>query len=357
MAPVITIERHFLEQQRLFPAATGVFTNLMYDIALAAKLIARETTRAGLADILGRAGEVNVQGEEQQKLDVFSNEMIIRMMDHTGRLCVMASEENPTPIPIPDRHPVGNYVLLFDPLDGSSNIDYNVSTGTIFSIHRRITPEGTRGNLTDLLQPGYKQVAAGYVIYGSSTMLVYTTGQGVHGFTLDPSLGEFLLSHPDIHIPDNPKYYSVNQSYYRYWSQGVRNYVDWLVDSGGGKPGKSLSLRYIGSMVADFHRTLLSGGVFMYPPDTKDPEKPFGKLRLGYECSPIALIAEQAGGYASDGINPIRVLQPKSLHQRVPFFVGNHDLVKKVEEFVKEHDAEWIEKYQEYLRQDEFITT
>lgn len=345
---LVTIERHFLDMQRRFPDATGTFTNLMYDVALAAKLIARETTRAGLAGILGRAGEWNVQGEEQQKLDVFANETIIHMMDHTGRLCVMASEESKEPIPIPDRYPTGNYVLLFDPLDGSSNIDYNVSVGTIFSILRRVSESGP-GEMRDVLQPGYKQVAAGYVVYGSSTMMVYSTGQGVHGFTLDPTVGEFFLSHENIRIPDKGQYYSVNQGYQLFWGQGMRRYVDWLVAE------RKLSLRYIGSLCADFHRTLLSGGVFIYPPDSKSPKQPFGKLRLAYECAPMAFIAEQAGGYASDGVNPILSLQPNELHQRVPLIVGNRELVEKAEQLVKEHDGEWIERYQAYLKQEDQV--
>jgi fructose-1,6-bisphosphatase I len=342
---IVTIERHILDQQRQFPHATGTFTNLMYDIALAAKIIARETTRAGLADILGRAGSTNVQGEEQQKLDVYAHRTIVQMLDHTGRLCVMASEEDPDPIPIPERYPAGNYALLFDPLDGSSNIDYNVSIGTIFSIHRRISPAPKSSGLADLLQPGYRQVAAGYVIYGSSTMLVYTAGQGVHGFTLDPSVGEFLLSHPDIRVPQTPQYYSVNQGYEKNWSEGIKRYVQWITGRDPENPYKGLSLRYIGSMVADFHRNLMTGGIFMYPADNKDPKKPFGKLRLAYECAPLAFIVEQAGGYASDGVNAILNLQPQSLHQRTPFFVGNRDLVERVEEYIARYDSEWIEAY------------
>jgi fructose-1,6-bisphosphatase I len=353
---LVTIERHFLEEQRHFPGATGAFTNLMYDIALSAKLIARETTRAGLAGILGRAGDKNIQGEEQQKLDVFANDVIIHMAGYTGRLCIMASEENADPIAIPDQYPRGNYALLFDPLDGSSNIDYNVSVGTIFSIHRRISAGDGPGTLADLLQPGYRQVAAGYVVYGSSTMLVCSTGQGVSGFTLDPSLGEFLLSHPNIRIPDKPKYYSVNQGYQQYWTEGVRRYVDWLTAGTDDAPGKGYPLRYVGSLAADFHRTLLSGGIFMYPYDTKDPQKPFGKLRLAYEVAPIAFIAEQAGGYASDGINPIRALQPNSLHQRVPIFAGNRHLVEKAEQFIRQYDAGWIERYQQYIHLEEPAT-
>ncbi|MBC8249389.1 MAG: fructose-1,6-bisphosphatase, partial [Anaerolineales bacterium] len=245
---IITIERHILEQQRFFPKATGGFTNLLYDIALAAKIISREVSKAGLAEILGLAGEENVQGEQVMKLDVFANEMLIRMNDHTGRLCAMASEENPDVIPIPERFPCGKYVLVFDPLDGSANIDLNVSVGTIFSIHRKVS-DGQRGTLEDFLQSGYKQVAAGYIVYGSSTMMVYTTGQGVHGFTLDPSVGEFLLSHPNIQIPPRGKYYSTNEGNYHYWSEGVRRYVDYLKvsDEATGRP---YSGRYIGTLVA-----------------------------------------------------------------------------------------------------------
>ncbi len=346
---LVTIERHILDQQRQFPHATGVFTGLMYDIALAAKIIARETTRAGLVNILGRAGTSNIQGEEQQKLDVFANQTMIHMMDHTGRLCIMASEEDPDPIAIPDRFPRGNYVLLFDPLDGSSNIDYNISIGTIFSIHRRITPPEEECGLKDLLQPGYRQVAAGYVIFGSSTMLVYTAGQGVHGFTLDPSVGEFLLSHENIHIPERPKYYSINQGHDKYWSEGIRRYVKWITGQDEEQPYKGLSLRYVGSMVADFHRNLLSGGIFLYPPDTIEPTKPFGKLRLCYECAPLALIAEQAGGSASDGVHRILNIQPHSLHQRTPFYAGNKELVERVEEYIARYDQEWVKAYRAHV--------
>jgi fructose-1,6-bisphosphatase I len=345
MAKIITIERHILDMQRQYPQASGAFTNLLYDIALAAKLIARETTRAGLVEILGHAGDTNVQGEEQQKLDVYANQTITRLMDHTGRLCIMASEENADPIRIPERYPTGNYALLFDPLDGSSNIDYNVSIGTIFAIHRKISKD-ERGDMSDLLQPGYRLSAAGYIVYGSSTMMVYTTGHGVHGFTLDPSVGEFLLSHPDIRIPEKPAYYSVNQGYEGYWTQGVKRYVQWLTGQNKEKPRKGLPLRYIGSLVSDFHRTLLGGGVFLYPGDTKDPNKPFGKLRLCYECAPLAFIMEQAGGYASDGVHSVMNITPRALHQRIPFFVGNKELVEAAEEFIGEHDYEWLRNYE-----------
>lgn len=333
---IITIERHILDQQRFFPRATGEFTYLLYDIALAAKIISREVSKAGLAEILGLAGEVNVQGEQVMKLDVFANETMIRMNDHTGRLCAMASEENPDVIPIPERFPCGKYVLIFDPLDGSANIDVNVSIGTIFSIHRKVSDE-RRGTLEDFLQPGYKQVAAGYILYGSSTMMVYTTGQRVHGFTLDPSVGEFLLSHPNIQIPSRGKYYSVNEGNYHYWSEGVRRYVDCLKASDEAT-GRPYSGRYIGTLVADFHRNLLAGGLFMYPADTRDPEKPRGKLRLLYEAAPLAFIVEQAGGRASDGTQDIMHIQPESLHQRVPLFIGSREGVDEAEQFIREFE-------------------
>jgi fructose-1,6-bisphosphatase I len=349
MKKVTTIERHFLEQQRRFPEATGAFTSLMYDIALAAKVIARETTRAGLGGILGRVGSTNVQGEEQQKLDVYADRAINQMLDRTGRVCIMASEEHEEPIHVPDDYACGSYAVLYDPLDGSSNIDYNVSIGTIFAVHRKIS-EGERGSIVDLLQPGYRLAAAGYVVFGSSTMLVYSAGQGVHGFTLDPSLGEFLLSHPDLRFPDTPQYYSVNQGYERYWTPGIRRYVDWLTARDPDHEGPGLSSRYIGSLVADFHRNLMTGGIFMYPYDKRKPDQPHGKLRLTYECIPLAFIAEQAAGYASDGTQPIRIIQPHSLHQRTPFFVGNRDLVERLEQYVKEYDGEWIEQYRETLR-------
>lgn len=330
---IITIERHILEQQRAHPEATGVFTNLLYDIALAAKIIAREVSRAGLVQILGRAGTVNVQGEAQMKLDVFANQTIIRMNSYTGRLAVMASEEEPDLIPIPEGYPTGRYVLVFDPLDGSSNIDVNASIGTIFGIYRRKTAAGP-GTVEDCLQPGRDLAAAGYIIYGSSTMMVYTTGNGVHGFTLDPSVGEFLLSHPDIRIPAEPKYYSANQGNEKYWSEGVRRFTRWLQGMDEEDPRKPLSGRYIGSLVADFHRNLLEGGIFYYPLDYKDPSKPKGKLRLLYEAAPLAFIVHHAGGYASDGRRPILDIVPESLHQRTALFIGNRDLVEKAEEFI-----------------------
>jgi len=332
----ITIERHILHAQSAFPDASGTLTQLLYDIALAGKLIASRTTRAGLADIIGAAGCENVQGEEVQKLDIYAHNTIYKLTDHTGRLALMASEEEESIIPIPDRYPTGKYVLVFDPLDGSSNIGFNVSVGTIFAIYARRTKSGP-GTLDDVLQPGSRIVAAGYLVYGSSTMLVYTAGHGVNGFTLDPTVGEFLLSHPNIRLPDPPKYYSVNQGYEKYWTDGIKRYTRWLQGEDGAP--RSLSLRYIGSMVADVHRTLLGGGVFYYPADTRDPNKPEGKLRLLYEANPMAFVIEQAGGYGSTGRGPLRDVQPTGLHQRTPLFVGNEDLVRKAEEFIAEYDG------------------
>lgn len=332
---LVTIERHLLDQQGHHPEATGRLTSLLYDIALAAKIIARETTRAGIANVLGAARSRNVHGETQQKLDVFADQVIFRMNDHTGRVCVMASEEHDDLLHIPERYKPGYYVLIYDPLDGSSNIDVNASIGTIFAIHRKITPGEGRGTLEDVLQPGTALVAAAYVIYGSSTMLVYSTGEGVHGFTLDPGIGEFLLSHPNISIPSPARYYSANQGRQKYWSPAIRQYVAWLqgLDDAADAPVHApLGLRYIGSMIADFHRNLLQGGVYLYPADA---ERPHGKLRLTYEAQPLAFIAAQAGGYASDGRQDILTIMPTDLHQRVPVFIGNRDLVEKAEEFLR----------------------
>jgi fructose-1,6-bisphosphatase I len=332
---IITIERHILEEQSQHPEATGVLTNILYDIALAGKVISSKTNRAGLAEILGRTGDVNIQGEVVQKLDRFADLTLYRLNLHTGRLAAMGSEEHEGLLPIPDQYPTGKYVLLFDPLDGSSNIDFNIPVGTIFSIYPRVTRAGP-GMMLDALQSGRNLVAAGYIIYGSSTMLVYTTGLGVHGFTLDPSVGEFLLSHPDIHIPKKPAYFSVNLGYRKHWSAGVQRYTDYLQGLDGSI--QALSLRYVGSLVADFHRNLLAGGVFYYPADNKDPKKPHGKLRLLYEAAPLAFIATQAGGYASDGLGSVLDIQPERLHQRTPLFIGNRPLVEKAEEFIREYD-------------------
>lgn len=340
---VVTIERHILEQQRHYPGATGIFTGLLYDIALAAKIISRETNRAGLADILGAAEGRNVFGERQQKLDMFADDIIFRMNDHTGRLCLMVSEEHDDIRPIPPHHQAGRYVLLYDPLDGSSNIDVNISIGTIFSIFRKISPD-ERGSVRDALQPGHALAAAGYVIYGSSTMMVYSVGQGVHGFTLDNSVGEFLLSHPNIRVPDKATYYSVNHGREKYWTSGVRRYVKWLQGLYG-EGREPVGQRYTGSLVADFHRNLLRGGVFLYPGDLEDPDRPYGKLRLMVEAQALAFLAHHAGGYASDGYGPILDIQPHDLHQLTPLFIGNTDLVKKAEAFVHADDQEWLARY------------
>ena len=320
-----TIERFILDNQP--SQAKGDLTSLLYDLALAAKMIASKTSRAGLTDILGAVGSTNVQGESQQKLDVYADRMIFKLCDHTGRLCIMASEENEEPLEIPAQYGKGPYVLVFDPLDGSSNIDVNISVGTIFGIFRRLDPENP-GSLEDLLQPGSALVAAGYILYGSSTMMVYSTGHGVHGFTLDPAIGEFILSHPDIRLPE-PRYYSANHSNYTYWPEPVRDYVKALQRGADGLP--HLSERYIGSLVADFHRNLLKGGIFLYP---ADPRKPEGKLRLLYEAAPLAFLIEQAGGTASNGVDPILSIKPESLHQRTPLYIGNTDLVSKAEEYL-----------------------
>ncbi len=337
---IITMEQHILDQERAYPEATGTFTNLLYDIALAAKIISREIRRAGLGNILGEAGTVNVQGEEQMRLDVFANETFIRMNSYTGRVGIMATEELESIVSIVPDNPAmaeGKYVLIFDPVDGSSNIAANVSVGTIFSIYRRKSPLGVPGALEDCLQPGRDIVAAGYVLYGSSTMLVYTAGNGVHGFTLEPSLGEFLLSHPGIRIPARPRYSSANVSYERYWSPGVQRFHRYLHGMEAEKPAAELSARYVGSLVADFHRNLLHGGVFYYPLSYADPTHPHAKLRLLYEGAPLALIATNAGGYASDGTQDILDVIPVGLHQRTALFIGDRMLVQKAEDYIRRY--------------------
>ena len=315
---VVTISRFLVDEERRHPEATGAFTSLLHDIALAAKMIGREVNKAGLVDIIGAAGDENVHGEKVQKLDMFANQVMYRALDHTGLVACMASEESETFIPIPDKFSAGEYVVIFDPLDGSSNIDVNVSIGTIFSIHRKIS-SGERGTLEDCLQPGTSQVAAGYVLYGSSTMLVYTSGAGVHGFTLDPSIGEFILSHPLMRFPEPPaKVYSVNEAYYARWTRGQQLLVSHLKTEGG------FGSRYIGSLVADMHRILLQGGLFMYPADT---QKPQGKLRLLYEAAPMAMLAEHAGGRASNGRVDVMDIVPETLHQRIPLYIGSREFV------------------------------
>ncbi|MCP4665117.1 MAG: class 1 fructose-bisphosphatase [Deltaproteobacteria bacterium] len=332
----ITITEHILNQERQNPRATGAFTTLINELIVAAKVISREVNKAGLVDILGATGRINVQEEQVQKLDVFSNQIIIQRMQHVGQLCCMGSEEDPDIIEIPPEYPKGDYIIVFDPLDGSSNIDVNVSIGTIFGIYKR--EGGSPGDdilLGDVLQPGIKQVAAGYFIYGSSTMMVYTTGKGngVHGFTLFPSVGEFLLSHENIRIPERGKIYSVNESNYQYWDKKTRALVDYF-KTPDKKTGRPYTSRYVGSLVADFHRNLLKGGIFMYPADKKDPRKPSGKLRLMVEANPLAMVVKEAGGYASDGHGPILEIDPGELHQRVPLYIGSRKDVELAESYI-----------------------
>ncbi len=309
-----------MEQERLHPEATGELSNLLYDLCLAAKIISRHVRRAGLSDILGPAGAVNVSGDLQQKLDLFANETVRQSVQYTGRVCVTASEEDPAPVPVPPGKPSGKYVVLYDPLDGSANIDVNVSIGTIFSIHKRLSKRTGTAGLSDCLQVGKKQVAAGYILYGSSTMLVYTTGQGVHGFTLDPTIGEFLLSHPNITTPPVGRYYSVNESNWNRWAPAVQRVVGAFKNGEGEVQPKNA--RYIGSLVADFHRNLISGGIFLYPAATNYPQ---GKLRLLYEAAPLALVVEQAGGRATDGCRSILDIVPEDLHQHTPLVIGSRD--------------------------------
>ncbi|ACF44405.1 class 1 fructose-bisphosphatase [Pelodictyon phaeoclathratiforme] len=328
MSNLITIERHILEQQKFFPDAQGELTDLLNDVAFAAKLVRREVVRAGLVDILGFTGSTNVQGEEVKKLDLFANEKIISAIGQHGRFAIMGSEENEGVI-IPPKNESGNYALLFDPLDGSSNIDVNVSVGTIFSIYKLKGDDPGKASLSDCLQHGYEQVAAGYVIYGSSVVMVYTTGHGVHGFTYDPTIGEFLLSHENIITPKSGKYYSINEGSYAQFNEGTKRYLDYIKEEDPAT-NRPYSTRYIGSLVADFHRNLLTGGVFVYPPTTKHLK---GKLRLMYEANPLAFICEQAGGRATNGRDRILDIQPLELHQRTPLYIGSVDDVILAEEF------------------------
>ncbi len=325
----MTLERFINEQERSHANATGEFTGLLHDLSLAAKLVWREVSKAGLVNILGSTDRMNVSGDVVRKLDEFADETIYKATDHGGHLCCMASEENEDILHIPEMYPSGKYVLLYDPLDGSSNIDANITIGSIFSIFKRIS-SGGKGTLADCLQPGIKQVAAGYVIYGTSTIFVYTTGQGVHGFTLDPSVGEFLLSHENIRIPRRGKIYSLNEGNYYNWNEGMQRYVSYLKEDDAASR-RPYSHRYIGTMVGDTHRTLLYGGIFAYPGDAKHPE---GKLRLMYECNPVAFIIEQAGGRATNGHKRILEIEPSSLHQHTPVFLGSEEDVTLCEEFL-----------------------
>lgn len=329
----MTIQRHIMEGEREHPEATGELSSLLSDLVLAAKVISLEVNKAGLVDILGFAGYNNVHGEKVKKLDIFAHDTLYRAMDHGGHLCVMASEEDEDIIHIPPHHKRGKYVLLFDPLDGSSNIEASISIGTIFSIYKRISPDdGQPGTIEDCLQPGYKQEVAGYILYGSSTVFVYTAGHGVFGFTLDPAVGEFLLSHDNIRIPAESKIYSINEGNYKYWHQGVKNYIKYLQEEDT-ITRRPYSSRYIGSMVADIHRNLLYGGIFMYPADSRSP---MGKLRLMYECNPMAFIVENAGGRASNGCQRILDIIPEGLHQRTPVFLGSRQDVGMLEKFIAE---------------------
>ncbi|MFO7977981.1 MAG: class 1 fructose-bisphosphatase [Bacteroidales bacterium] len=328
-----TLTAFIIERQSEYPHAKGALTRLLNDIATAAKIVNREINAAGLVDILGTAGRDNVQGEAQKKLDVFANDMFISALKGGGECCAIASEENEKIITFDNGFSdLGKYVIAIDPLDGSSNIEANVSIGTIFSIYRRKSEFGS-GVTEDLLQPGVNQVAAGYVIYGSSTMLVYTTGKGVNGFTLDPSVGIFCLSHPDMRFPENPSIYSINEGNYVYFPEGVKKYIKYCQEESS-ETLRPYTSRYIGSLVADFHRNLIRGGVFLYPSTRKNPN---GKLRLLYECNPIAYIAEQAGGKASDGLDRIMEIQPKSLHERAPLFVGPKPMVNLIEKYIREN--------------------
>ncbi len=329
----ISLGEFIIERQSDFKYAKGELSRLFSAISLAARIINREVKRAGLNGILGDFGSTNVQGEEVKKLDVFSNEQFIHALKERGEVCAIASEENEGMIEFNGEFSkTGKYIVAFDPLDGSSNIDVNVSVGSIFSIYRRKT-EGDCATLDDFMQAGVEQVAAGYVIYGSSTMLVYSTGNGVNGFTLDPSIGAFFLSHPNMQIPKTGKIYSINEGNYVHFPQGVKDYIKYcqVEDKATSRPYSS---RYIGSAVADFHRNMLKGGIFIYPSTSTAPK---GKLRLLYECNPLAFLVEQAGGTASDGFNRILDIKPTSLHQRTPLFIGSPDMVAKAEEFMNKY--------------------
>jgi fructose-1,6-bisphosphatase I len=325
-----TLGEFIIENQQEFQYSSGELSRLINSIRLAAKMVNHEVNKAGLVDITGSAGEINTQGEDQQKLDVLANDTFIRTLTNREIVCGIASEENDDFITIKsgNQNHDNKYVVLMDPLDGSSNIDVNVSVGTIFSIYRRVTPAGTPVQLEDFLQPGRNQVAAGYIIYGTSTMLVYTTGHGVNGFTLNPALGTYYLSHPNMVFPEDGNIYSVNEGNYVHFPQGVKDYIKYCQKEEDNRPYTS---RYIGSLVSDIHRNMIKGGIYMYPKSSKAQN---GKLRLLYECNPMAFITEQAGGKASDGYQRIMDIKPIELHQRVPFFCGSKNMVDKLEDFI-----------------------
>ncbi|HAS4343109.1 TPA: class 1 fructose-bisphosphatase [Vibrio cholerae] len=332
MQKMRTLGEFIVEKQHDFPHASGELSSLLASIRLAAKIVNREINKAGLADIIGASGNDNIQGEEQQKLDLYANEKFKAALEARDQVCGVASEEEDEAVAFSkELNKNAKYVVLMDPLDGSSNIDVNVSVGTIFSIYRRVSPVGTPPTQEDFLQPGNKQVAAGYVIYGSSTMLVYTTGNGVNGFTYDPSLGTFYLSHENMRIPENGKIFSINEGNYIRFPTGVKKYIKFCQENVP-EEGRPYTSRYIGSLVADFHRNLLKGGIYLYPSTQSHPN---GKLRLLYECNPMAFLIEQAGGLASDGARRIMDIKPTELHQRVPFFVGSKNMVHKVETFLE----------------------
>lgn len=328
--PHQTLGEYIIENQKAFQYSSGELSRLISSIKLAAKVVNHEVNKAGLVDILGAHGDTNIQGEDQQKLDVYANEVFIDTLINREIVCGIASEEEDEFITVKGHNGThdNKYVVLMDPLDGSSNIDVNVSVGTIFSVFRRITPEGQPVELKDFLQPGHKQVAAGYIIYGTSTMLVYTTGHGVNGFTLNPALGTYYLSHPNMRFPEKGKIYSMNEGNYVHFPKGVKNYIKYCQMEEGDRPYTS---RYIGSLVSDIHRNMIKGGIYIYPKSSKVEN---GKLRLLYECSPMAFIVEQAGGKASDGFRRILDIEPTELHQRVPFFCGSRSMVEKAEEFM-----------------------
>jgi fructose-1,6-bisphosphatase I len=329
---ITTLNEFIILKQKDFPYAKGELSSLLHHIGIAAKMVNKKINKAGLVDIIGSSGESNVHGESQQKLDVYADQVFIKSLLSSGECCGVATEENENEIVFSDEFALkGKYVVCIDPLDGSSNIDYNVSVGSIFSIYRRLSQKGEKVRNEDFLQEGSKQVAAGYIIYGSSTMLVYSTGSGVNGFTLDPSIGEFCLSHPDIKTPDDGYIYSVNEGNYIHFPEGVKKYIKYCqeINKDSGRPYAS---RYIGSLVSDFHRNLLKGGIFLYP---ENDTMPNGKLRLVYECNPVAFIAQQAGGMASDGNRNILEITPLSLHQRSPFYAGSKNMVLKVKEFLQ----------------------
>lgn len=325
-----TLGEFIIEKQAEFKYSSGELSKLINAIRLAAKVVNHEVNKAGLVDVIGAAGETNIQGEDQQKLDVLANEKFIQTLTNREIVCGIASEEEESFITVnsQDENHQNKYVVLIDPLDGSSNIDVNVSVGTIFSVYRRVTPVGTPVTLDDFLQPGRNQVAAGYVIYGTSTMLVYTTGHGVNGFTLNPAIGTFYLSHPNMRFPETGKIYSINEGNYIHFPQGVKDYIKYCQKEEEDRPYTS---RYIGSLVSDFHRNMIKGGIYIYP---KSSQAYNGKLRLLYECNPMAFLAEQAGGKCSDGYQRILDIQPTELHQRVPFFCGSRKMVEKAEEFM-----------------------